>query len=165
MAFPSEGWPPQQPSSRRSLRLFIQDVAPVSGLYADSAFLFFDQTGANPYVPAPLVAPGDIAAQVYHGSYQAGGSPSGTRRDPAVLRGAFAAGVIENRPPPPVIFTQTIRIFNDGGIDLEFSFDGISTHGIIKPLDPPLTYRHRYESGIAFRCAVGSTCSFRLEGW
>jgi hypothetical protein len=70
----------------------------------------------------------------------------------------------------PLIWSNTIRIYNDGGNDLQFSFtaddDGDNeVHGVIKAGKEAL-YRVRHEAGIALRFPGGGGGSvFRVEAW
>lgn len=62
------------------------------------------------------------------------------------------------------LFASTIRIVNDetgGGVTLEYSFDGTTVHGNLKPTEE-FVYRGRYEAGIAVR---GNGANYRIEAW
>jgi hypothetical protein len=69
-----------------------------------------------------------------------------------------------------LIWANTIRIFNDGANDIEVSFaapNDASTlvQGIVKSGEE-LTYRNRFEAGIALRFpAAGAASAFRVEAW
>lgn len=67
-------------------------------------------------------------------------------------------------PPPPTgsgfVYTNAIRIFNDGSADLLFSFDGTNIHGVVKA-GQSLHYWNRYEAGIALKGSGG----YRIEAW
>jgi len=72
-------------------------------------------------------------------------------------------------PRKPDVYPLTaIRVFNDGTADLFVAFDGITTHGIVRPSEK-LLFEDRVETGIAVR--TDSThihplyASFRVEGW
>ena len=68
-----------------------------------------------------------------------------------------------------LIWANTIRICNDGGGDLEFSFavtgdagaPALPVQGVVKAGEQ-VVYRSRYEAGIALR---GAGVSFRVEAW
>jgi len=134
------GWPPRLPEGLRSLRFYKEGVATVD--YADRAYLFIDTTGANPFVPLPKIAPGSTTTVIL------GASPRGT-------------GQNDLDAPKPSIWSGNIRIINDGGGDLTFSFDGVNDHGKLKA-NESLVYRNRHEAGIAVK---GDGVSFRIEAW
>lgn len=133
MAFP-KSWPPRFASGRRSIRFFAQGTT--SGLYSDNAFMFQEQDGANPYTALPVVVRGDGQAVVQVDSPMGGGVNYGD--------------------PPAQIWAQNMTITNDGVNDLEFSFDGVHLHGVVKAGETR-RYRNRYESGIAFRSGTAAT--------
>lgn len=143
MAFPV-GWPPPLPSTQRCIRFFVRGTA--TALFADSAYLFIDGIGANTYTPLPVVLPGeDVSNPKYSG--------------PHVVPAIAGTGVRGDDPHAAIWATQAISIVNDGGGDLEFSFDGINVHGIVA--DGETRYlRSRHEAGIAIRggktAALGS---------
>lgn len=143
MPFPA-AWPPRISSSVRSIRFFKTGTATAN--FADSAFLFIDGLGANTFSPAPFVAPGSNAV------VNNPATPSGT------------GSGIPNSPPPPVapmIWSSSIRIHNESSTPLEFSFDGVNVHGIVKQ-NEAFTYWSRYEAGIAVR---GNGAVYRIEAW
>jgi hypothetical protein len=94
---------------------------------------------ANPYTPLPEVTGGSTVVPL---------TPSGT-------------GVASNGTPAPMIWAQTIRICNDGGAALEYSFDGTNVHGKLLAAEQTI-FRHRFEAGIAVR---GAGAVFRIEAW
>jgi len=151
MAFPV-GWPPRTPSGRRSVRVFISDTTTTA--FDDKAFLFADIPGANTFTPTPVRAPGSKTpvsvgvAPDAAGAGGSGGSPLGG--------GVAAASHV-------AIYCQTLLITNDGTADVEFSFDGVVIHGVVKP-GTSVTYRNRYEGGIALRSAAGGD-DFIVEAW
>lgn len=144
MAFPV-GWPPRVSSGMRSIRVYIADTA--TAAFADRAYLFVDQAGANTYTPLPYVAPGSDAAVAVPAA------PSGT--------GQSFYDSAPSASPKPMIWSYAIRIYNDGGSNLEFSFDGTNVHGVIKAGQSEL-YVQRVEAGIALR---GAGVAFRVEAW
>lgn len=153
------GWPPRAATNRRSIRFFVTGTA--TAAFADSAYLFSDQASANTFVPLPYVAPGQVA-NVKLGDLAAGGSPMGTGQD--VHDANLLAPAGEQEVPHPMIWANTIRIFNDdgGGGALEISFDGVNVQGKIYKADGPIYYRNRFESGISVR---GAGVVFRIEAW
>lgn len=154
MAFPS-GWPPRAASS---VRVYIAGTATAS--FADNAYLFIDVTSANPFLPTPIIPPGDETAIVKVGDLSSTGSPMGGGVQPPNL-GVPGDGSPANVPKPQ-LFAQTLRIVNEGGADIEFSFDGANVHGTVKTADGEFIYRNRFEAGIAIR---GAGADFRVEAW
>lgn len=161
MPFPTAGWPPRQPrAGARSLRVYISGTATAN--YSDNAYLFVDIAGANPYSPTPVVMPGSSTPVTLPsqpmGTGAAATDVNHSQTDPAL------------QPPPyHAIWSNSIRICNDGGNPLEFSFDatadsgaGATIHGKLLAAESVI-YRQRYESGIAIRSALGTT--FRVEAW
>lgn len=136
MPFPA-GFPPRSPSNRRSIRFYVSGSATAN--FDDSAYIFAQDTGANTYTPLPIIAPGDVTTPVHVGS------PSSPVSTDAEL----------------LVFSGSIRIYNDGGGDLEFSFDGTNVQGVVKASKDAL-YNFRYEAGIAVR---GAGIAFRIEAW
>jgi hypothetical protein len=61
-----------------------------------------------------------------------------------------------------MIWSCSIRICNDGGGDLEYSFDGTNVAGKVTATDVEVIYRDRYEAGI---CVRGAGAAFRIEAW
>ena len=141
MAFPT-GWPARPVSGRRSLRFFKSGTTAQD--FSDNAFLFIDDTGANPYTPLPYVRPGDGAAVVSIGT------PTGTAEDVNDAVDGVQSVVKAH------IWSGTIRIINDGATPLEFSFDGAEIHGIVLNGEE-LSYRNRHEGGISFRSGAYAT--------
>lgn len=138
MPFPPEGWPPRLPTGKRSIRFYVTGTATAN--FADNAWLFSQQTGANTYTPLPVVKPGSIDPVSVP-------NPSGTGR--------------QADDPIAAIWSQTIRICNDGGGVLEYSFDGTNIHGKVLA-NEAFTYRNRFEAGISVR---GASAVFRIEAW
>lgn len=160
MAFPA-GWPPRPSSGRRSIRFFVSGTATAN--WSDNAYLFIDDAGANTFQPMPYVKPGDVSAQAKVGDRNTPGSPMGAGSDPSGVLPGDTLGVQK-----ALIWAATIRICNDGAVDLQVSYaapDDLSTliQGIVKAGEE-LVYRHRYEAGIALR-APGGACAFRVEAW
>ena len=159
MALPV-GWPPRPAEGRRSIRFFAEGTA--TALYEDTAYLFIDGIGANPYVPLPYVAPGSNTV-VAVGTNLVGGTPWGTGQNIHDVNLNAPAG--EQAVPKAMIWAGTIRVCNDAalgsGLDLYFSFDGLNDHGKVLPQEQVI-YRIRYEAGIAFR---GAGAAFRVEAW
>lgn len=152
MAFPT-GWPPRRPrSTRRSLRFYVTDTA--TALFDDKAYLFIDDADANPYTPLPYVAPGSSTP------VELGSQPLGTGAAPQ------DANLSQTDPskqalPKAAVWSGSIRICNDGGGTLEFSFDGTTVHGKLLA-NETVIYRDRIESGIAVR---GLGVTYRIEAW
>jgi hypothetical protein len=151
MAFPTN-WPPRPSSGVRSIRVYIADTLAPGGAFSDNAYLFAEQTGANPFSPLPGVRPGeDVSAPDYGGPHEVPEVPAG-------------AGVQPPGAPPAALWSSRILIANTGSNDLEFSFDDSDTnvHGVV-PGGETIVYTNRYESGIALRSTAGTT--FRVEAW
>lgn len=144
MAFPV-GWPPRVASSYRSIRFFLAGTGTAN--FSDNAYLFSDQAAANTYVPLPYVAPGQNTP-VQLGPPPLGGGMNANDSDPTAS-------------PQTMIWSNSIRIMNDGATDLEFSFDGTNVHGVVKPAEVML-YPYRHEAGISIR---GAGVDFRIEAW
>lgn len=152
MAFPT-GWPPRRPrSSRRSLRFYVTDTATAN--FADKAYLFIDDTDANPYTPLPYVAPGSSTP------VELGSQPLGTGEAPEDAN-LSQTDPVKQALPKAAVWSSNIRISNDGVADLEFSFDGTNVHGRVK-MNETVVYRDRIESGIAVR---GAGAVYRIEAW
>lgn len=143
MPFPTS-WPPRVPSGTRSLRFRIAATATAN--FEDRAYMFAEQTTANPYTPLPVVTPGSNA--VVNVPNDAG---TGTAT-PVPNTGAEG--------PKAQIWAANIRIVATTA-DLEISFDGVTVQGLVKS-GAEVIYRQRYESGIAVR-GVGSV--FQIEAW
>ena len=152
MPFPV-GWPPRpQRSSTRSLRFFVDGVATVD--FSDRAYLFIDGTGANPYSPTPVVAPGSSTP------VDLGSQPLGTGTA-AVDANLSQTDPTKQALPKAAIWSHSIRVCNDGGGTLEITFDGTNVQDKVLA-GTEITYRHRHESGIAVR---GNGVSFRIAAW
>lgn len=155
MAFPSN-WPARAPSGIRSIRFYATGTTTAN--WSDNAFLFVDDAGANTYTPLPIIKAG--SSTVVNISSPMGG---GVATDIPPGEGAG---------PKAYIWSGTIRICNDGGNPLEFSFsaptdaaDITVVHGSLRANEIAV-YRNRHEGGIAFRIpASGSATNFRVEAW
>ena len=144
MAFPDNWPPPPVPGRGPSLRFFVSETA--TAAFADTAYIFSQQTGANPLLPLPTPTASDTP-------------------DPGELPGSSdevpqnPAGTV---PSGGWLYATSIRIINDdGAVTLEYSFDGVTVHGTVLPGEEKL-YRSRGEAGIAFR---GNGADFRCEAW
>jgi hypothetical protein len=137
VAFPAN-WPPRVATGVRSIRFYTTGTATAN--FADSAFLFGDSASANTYVPLPVVMPGSNT----------------------VVNVPNSAGTGQNNSDlAPMIWAQTIRLCNDGGGSLEYSFDGTNIHGKLLA-NESVVYRNRFEAGITVR---GAGVTFRIEAW
>lgn len=142
MAFPAT-WPPRRPSGTKSLRFYVTDTATAN--FVDKAYMFAEQTTANPHVPLPNVVPGsNTAVDVSNEAGTGLATPSS----------AGAAG------PLAQIWAGNIRI-SVATADLEFSFDGVTVQGKVLAGESVI-YRQRFESGIAVR---GAGAVYRIEAW
>lgn len=141
------GWPPRVCTGRRSIRFYKEGTA--TALFEDNAYLFVDGLTANTYTPLPFVAPGSNV------TVNVSATPTGTSQI------AEDANAVNGASPKAMIWSKSIRIFNDSAADLEFSFDGVNVHGVVKPADTALFYWDRFEAGIAVR-GLGA---FRVEAW
>lgn len=148
MAFPA-AWPPRPPSGIRSIRFYTSGTA--TNDFADNAFLFIDggSGAANPFTPGP-------ATSTSSGSTTNPLTPTGTGLSPNVANQLTS-------PVPPMIWSQTIRLCNDGANSLEYSFDGTNVHGLLLKGEQ-VVYRNRFEAGISVRFVGGAT-TFRVEAW
>lgn len=63
--------------------------------------------------------------------------------------------------PRAAVWSGSLRVCNDGGGVLEFSFDGNTVHGKLLAGET-VVYRDRIEAGISVR-GVGVT--YRIEAW
>lgn len=142
MAFPPS-WPPRFPSTARTLRFYVTDTATAN--FSDKAYMFAEQTGANPYTPLPVIAPG-----------------SNTTVDVSNTAGTGLATPNSNGSTGAAaqIWSSRIRICV-ATADLEYSFDGVNVHGKVK-VGENFLYTERRESGIAVR---GATAVYRIEAW
>lgn len=148
MPFP-QGWPPRISSGQTTIRFYVTGTA--STLFEDSAHLFIDGTGANPYTPLPQVRPGeDVSAPDSDGPHEVSPNPAGTG---------------ENDPgsPKAMIWSKEILVVNNDGTNaIEFSFDGVNVHGRVEPNSERKMFRQ--EAGIAIR-GVAGTPAYRVEAW
>jgi len=144
MPFPT-GWPPRFPSGQRNIRFYI--AATATAAYADRAYLFADQVGANPYTPLPEVRPGeDVSAPDYSGPTNLGAPPLGTGQ--------------RGDDPHPMIWSEEMMIINNGVSAIYFSFDGVNDHGQVPASGSILMSRK--EAGIAVR---GNGNDFVVYAW
>jgi len=144
MAFPT-GWPPRFPSGTRNIRFYI--AATATAAYADRAYLFADQVGANPYTPLPVVRPGgDVSAPDYSGPHNLGPPPLGTGQ--------------HGDDPHPMVWSEGIQIINKGATPIFFSFDGVNAHGQVLANSQITMWRR--EAGIAI---LGSGNDFVVYAW
>lgn len=144
MPFPT-GWPPRIPSGQKNIRFFKTDTA--TAAYADRAYLFADQPGANPYIPLPVVRPGeDVSKPGYTGPHDIGSNPAGTGQ--------------HGDDPHPMIWSEEIMVINNGGTPIFFSFDGVNDHGEVPAGESVLMSRR--EAGIAIR---GAGNDFTVYAW
>ena len=145
MALPL-GWPPRPATNHRSIRFYTGGTATAD--FADNAYLFYDYPSANTYTPSPIVPPGSLTP-VSFGDGTQGGTP--------------AIGPDNGDPlNKPMIWANTMMIFNDGGADLEVSFDGVNVHDKVTTGDKVHACRNRHEAGIAVR---GLGAKFRVVAW
>lgn len=150
MAFPA-GWPPRAASGVRSIRYFITGNVTTQA-FSDLGLLF--STSQTSHTPLPVVIAGST------NSVAIPATPAGTGSgDKADYDAALAAPA-----PVAMLWASTIRIINDGGIAIEFSFDGTNVHGVVKAGER-MEYRRRYEAGIALRLAAPGTTAYRVEAW
>ena len=143
MPFPTT-WPPRPPSGVRSLRFYVTDVATAN--FVDKAYMFAEQSTANPYTPLPVVVPGSNA------TVSISNMPGTGLASPTPVTGAEG--------PSAQIWSGNIRI-SVTTANLEFSFDGTAVQGKVLAGES-VTYRQRHESGIAVR---GAGAVFRIEAW
>lgn len=161
MAFPSEGWPPPPATGLRSIRFYVDGNTTAN--FSDNAFLFSADTAANMFFPTPFVPPGGVDVVAKVGNYFAGGgSPMGGGRDPRDANIYAPTG--EQAVPFTQIWSNSIKISNDGNADIEFSFDGVNVHGVVKVGERPI-YPRRYEAGICVRNPGAFGVAFRIEAW
>lgn len=139
MALPA-GWPPRSASGRRSIRFYKAGTGTAN--FEDNAYLFSGNADANTYVPLPVVQPGSNAV------VNIGSTPSGT-------------GTNDVGAPVSMIWSNGIRVCNDGAGTIEFSFDGTNVHGKIAA-NQSVVFWNRYEAGIAVR---GAGIAFHVEAW
>lgn len=144
MAFPP-GWPPRPASGRRSIRFYVEGTATAN--YDDRAWIFAQQTGANKFLPTPVVAPGDARTVAEVGDTAVGGVPLGT-------------GEASDYATKPMVWAGTILICNDGAAALNFSFDGTHDAGELLAGEQQ-TFRNMHEAGIALK----GVTDFRVFAW
>lgn len=142
-------------SGRRSLRFFATGTT--SALFADNAWNFAVATvGGNALsiAPSPKVRAG---AEVASGAPPSAvvSTPMGGQRD---LAPAAQAAPVTTQG------TYGIRVCNDGGTAIEFSFDGVNVHGVVLP-NSEETFLNRIEAGISVREPGGGTIAFRVFAW
>jgi hypothetical protein len=159
MAFPA-GWPPRPSSGARSIRFYAEGTT--SADWSDNALLFIDGVKANPYLPTPYVPPGGERVQASVGDRTVSGSPMGTGENPNDVYPGSLPNVRAQ------IWASSIRIYNDGLGDLEFSFtsdDNLDNevHGVVLAGKEAL-FRMRLEAGIALR-STGAATAYRVEAW
>ena len=133
------------PSGRRSLRFFGRGTATAN--FNDSAYNFAAQAGALSFPVSPVVAVGQPVP------VQGLATPTGGQ----------AAAPSAQAAPVTTQSSHTLRIANDdaGSAELEFSFDGVTVHGVVRAGEA-VTYVDRFETGIAVR---GDGVAFRVEAW
>jgi hypothetical protein len=146
MAFPA-GWPPRPAGNTRSIRFFKSGNATVN--FSDNAYLFIDGVSADTFTKTPVVAPGDLTPVAFGDGTKSGGPAGGSNNlDPATK---------------PMLWANTIVVYNDSGADLEISFDGVNIHDKILAAEPTQwhLYRNRHEAGIAIK----GNGAFRIAAW
>ena len=157
MAFPN-GWPPRVATGRRSIRVYITGTA--TAAFSDNAYLFSQVPSANTFQPTPYVPAGQESAAPGWAPTNLPLPPMGGGRNPndAVPDPRLNPAV----PPPPVpmIWSNSIKISNNGAAPLFFSFDGVNIHGVVAA-NTVFWYWNRYEAGIALQ---GSS-AFVVEAW
>jgi hypothetical protein len=163
MPFPA-GWPPRVASGRHSLRFYATGTA--TAAFADSAFLFADQAGANPFTPLPYVPPGGEPGK--SGPTVLPPTPSGTGQDAHDVNTSISfdtiAAPVQQEVPHKMMWSFGIIVANDspsGGPDLEYSIDGTNVAGLVKAGELH-AYDYRHEAGICFR---GLGAVFRCIAW
>jgi len=104
--------------------------------------------GGMPVIPTPFVPPGGASTRAVAGDTRITGSPAG-------------GGDYDQVSTIGHHWAHTIRIVNDGGASLTYSFDGVNTHGFIPATTVEVVLRYRYEGGIC----VSGTAAFTIEAW
>jgi hypothetical protein len=167
MSLPT-GWPPRPATGLRSIRVFLSGTS-LTANFADNAYLFNSITGANTFLPTPIVpeplgpglTPTAVGTTQTTGVPMGGGSPVERQLSPPPP--GFVSPVAPTTTP--MIWTHELRIYNDGTGILEFSFDGTNIHGRIFAGENA-HYTFRFEAGISLRYASGSASgAWRVEGW
>lgn len=79
------------------------------------------------------------------------------------VTGEFRIRMINEAPPKPAIWSNTIRVMNFSGSPLYISFDGETDQGLV-PANSSHVYRNRAEAGISLRVDAG-TADFAVEAW
>lgn len=146
MPFPA-GWPPRPAGNTRSIRFFQSGIATAN--FPDNAYLFIDGVSADTFTKTPVVAPGSLTPVAFGDGTKSGGP----------------AGASDNLDPTtkPMLWANTIVVYNDSGAILEISFDGTNVHDRILAAETPSyhLYRNRHEAGIAIKGAG----AFRIAAW
>ena len=139
MPFPV-GWPPRPTTGRKSLRFYVTGTSTTN--FEDSAYLFVDGVGANPYTPLPVVDPGSSTVVTLPST-------------------PYGSGEGDVGSPKAMIYASTIAVRSLGGA-LEISFDGVNIAGTVAAGELRI-FRDRYEAGISVRSAGGA--GFEVEAW
>ena len=165
MPYPA-GWPPRPASGVRSIRVFITGTTTAN--FSDNAYLFFDIAGANQVTPNTQLTPRSVNPSwnqpTTTGTVSQSGSPSGNSSPTGTATGGPNSGQATNIDYP-MIWSNGIRIINDGASSLQYSFDGTNVAGIVKAGED-LYYYNRFEAGIAVNFPAGGAGSaFRIEAW
>jgi hypothetical protein len=162
-SFPA-GWPPRPSSGVRSIRVFITGTTTAN--FTDNAYLFYNVVGANQVTPYPTFPPitntPSWAVPVTDGTNLVSGSPMGNTMPTGTAIGGPNTGQATNIDSP-MIWSNGIRVVNDGTNPLQFSFDGVNVAGVVKGGED-LYYYNRYEAGIALN-STGGGSAFRVEAW
>lgn len=159
MALPAS-WPPRHPSGRASIRFYQEGTT--TALFADNAYMFGEQTTANPFKATPYVKPGQETPVAYGTINSGGQTPRGAGRAPEDTSQFFPAA--DQRVPIPHLWPNTILVANGGATPIEISFDGTNVHGKIKSGEVRI-YRNRMESGISVREPGAGAIAFSVEAW
>lgn len=158
MPFPP-GWALNQglplPSGRRSLRFFV--AASTTANFEDRAWNFAVAPVAGNALQVPpsvKIEPGDEVAS--------GSAPSGVVSTP--MGGQRNLAPSAHAAPVTTQAAYGLRVCNDGGTAIEFSFDGANVHGVVLP-NSEETFLNRLETGISVREPLGGTIAFRVFAW
>ena len=153
------GWVTNQglplPSGRRSLRFFV--AGNTTANFADNAWNFAVAPVAGNALtipPSVKVSPGAEVAS--------GAAPSAVVSTP--MGGQRNVAPASQASPVTTQGTYGIRVCNDGGTAIEFSFDGVNVHGIVLA-NSEQTFLNRIEAGIAVREPGGGSIAFRVFAW